>query len=81
MYAMTYKEAVSKLESLMTKVCEDHCPLIITRYKKPSVVIMSLEDYKSWEEKVAQLDSPEKIRELAKAFDESARNLGKEIEL
>lgn len=42
----------------MDQVCEDHHPIIITRNDKPSVVMISLEDYQSLEETAYLLKSP-----------------------
>lgn len=43
--AITYTEARQNLAETMNRVCDHHEPVIITRQKSPSVVIMSLEDY------------------------------------
>ena len=43
--AITYTEARQNLAETMNRVCDHHEPVIITRQKSPSVVLMSLEDY------------------------------------
>lgn len=45
MDALTYTAARKNLAQTMESVCADHDPVIITRTGKPSVVMMSLEDY------------------------------------
>jgi antitoxin YefM len=45
MEAVSYTKARNQLSGLMEQVCQDHDPVIITRQKKPSVVVMSLEVY------------------------------------
>ncbi len=50
MTAISYTIARENLASTMDKVCQDHNPVIITRGRKEAVVLMSLEDYSSWEE-------------------------------
>jgi len=50
MKAITYTAARQNLATTMEEVCKDHAPVIITRKKSDSVVIMSLEDYEALEE-------------------------------
>ncbi len=50
MNAITYTAAYTNLVKTMEKVCNDHEPVIITRNKKPAVVMLSLEDYRAMEE-------------------------------
>lgn len=64
--AITYSDARKTLAATMDKVCEDHEPVIITRQKANSVVMMSLEDYNSILETAYLLRSPgnaERLRE------------------
>jgi antitoxin YefM len=50
MNTITYSAARAGLAKTMKKVCKDHEPVIITRQKEESVVMLSLEDYSSLEE-------------------------------
>ena len=50
MDAITYSYARENLASMMTQVCDNHTPVIITRQKAKAVVMMSLDDYNSIEE-------------------------------
>jgi len=43
--AITYTEAQQNLAEVMNWVCDRHDPVIITRQKSPSVVLMSLKNY------------------------------------
>ena len=47
MQAVTYSEALYSLDSFMDEACGNHEPIVITRYKNKSVVLLSLEDYES----------------------------------
>lgn len=58
MNAITYSAARANLASSMDRVCNGHNPLIITRNGKPSVVMLSLEDFKSLKETAYLLCSP-----------------------
>jgi antitoxin YefM len=49
----------------MEQVCTDHDPLIITRAKAQSVVMLSLEDYQSLAETAYLLRSPTHARRLS----------------
>ncbi|MDD4103247.1 MAG: type II toxin-antitoxin system prevent-host-death family antitoxin, partial [Kiritimatiellae bacterium] len=44
---MTYTEARETLAATIRRVCRDHVPVIITRKREDSVVMMAQEDYDS----------------------------------
>lgn len=50
MDTMTYTAVRANLARAMDRVCDDHEALIITRNVEQSVVMLSLEDYKTLEE-------------------------------
>jgi Txe/YoeB family toxin of toxin-antitoxin system len=50
MNAITYTAARENLASTMDQVCLDRDPVIITRKREQSVVMISLEDYEALEE-------------------------------
>ncbi len=50
MDTITHTFARSHLVSTMSRVCDDHEPVIITCDRGQSVVMLSLEDYKALEE-------------------------------
>jgi antitoxin YefM len=68
MDAMTYSAARANFSSTMNRVCDDHEALIITRNGQPSVVMLSLEDYKSLEETAYLLRTPANARRLLSAI-------------
>ncbi len=81
MDAITYTTARANLATTMARVCQDHEALIITRNGQPSVVMMSLDDYKALEETAYLLRSPENAKRLLSAVDALSKGKGKEREL
>ena len=81
MNAITYSSARASLAKTMDRVCEDHEPLIITRNGEQSVVMLSLEDYKSLEETAFLLRSPANAKRLLSAMSQLAAGKGVEREL
>ena len=75
--AITYSEARQNLAETMSRVCDHHEPVIITRQKSPSVVMMSLEDYNSIMETAYLLRSPVNSARLREAI--QASDTGKAI--
>lgn len=68
MNTITYSAAWSSLASAMKKVCEDHEPVIITRQKEESVVMISLEDFTALEETAYLLRVPKNARRLLESI-------------
>ena len=65
MSTISYTAARENLAATMDRVCDDHEPMVITRDKgKPSAVLMSLEDYASFEETRYLLRSPANAERL-----------------
>ncbi|MBI3283762.1 MAG: type II toxin-antitoxin system prevent-host-death family antitoxin [Burkholderiales bacterium] len=81
MDAITYTSARAQLANTMDRVCADHEPVIITRGKQQSVVMLSLEDYQSLQETSQLLRSPKNARRLLSAIEQLERGQGKEREL
>lgn len=73
MDAVTYTFARNNLAATMDKTVQDHEPVIITRQNGEPVVMMSLEDFQSWEETAYLLSSPANARKLMKSLDEAKR--------
>ena len=78
MNAITYTAARENLASTMDRVCLDRDPVIITRKRDQSVVMISLEDYESLEETAYLLRSPANAKRLIASI-ESAE-LGHTVE-
>jgi len=62
----------------MKKVCEDHEPVIITRQKEESVVMISLEDFTALEETAYLLRVPKNARRLLESIAELEQGGGTE---
>ncbi len=81
MKALTYTSARQNLARTMDEVCEDHAPVIITRNKSESVVMISLEDYEALEETAYLLRSPKNARRLIESIAQLEDGKGTEREL
>lgn len=64
MDAISYTHARANLAATMSRVCDDHEALIITRNSQQAVVMMSLEDYKALEETAYLLRSSKNAQRL-----------------
>lgn len=81
MDAISYTSARSNLAQMMQQVCDDHSPVIITRSKAPSVVMLSLEDYEALQETAYLLRAPKNARRLLASIAELESGKGEEREL
>ena len=68
MDAISYSAFRSHLASMLDKVNEDHLPLLVTRQNGKPAVVMSLEDFKSYEETVYLMASPKNAKRLSQAI-------------
>jgi antitoxin YefM len=88
MYAIAYNTGVrttsysdlrKNLAAMLDSVIADHAPVVITRDKgKPAAVLMSLEDFASYEETRYLLRSPANADRLIDAIGELERGGGTE---
>lgn len=81
MDAISYTSARANLAKTMDRVCDDHEPLIITRGGEPSVVMISLSDYKALEETAYLLRSPRNAKRLLEAIADLEGGRGQERKL
>jgi antitoxin YefM len=83
MNAISYTAARENLASTMDKVCSDHAPVVITRNRDQSVVMLSLEDYESLEETAYLLRSPANAKRLLEAIQalETGKGVTRKINL
>ncbi len=81
MNAITYTAARENLASTMDQVCNDHDPVIITRKRNQSVVLLSLEDYESLQETAYLLRSPVNAARLAESISELEAGGGRKLNL
>ncbi len=78
MDAISYTLARENLARTMTKVCDDHSPVIITRRDNSSVVMLSLEDYEALAETAYLLRSPKNEKRLIDSIEELEAGNGSE---
>lgn len=68
MRTTSYSDLRRNLAATLDSVSQDHAPVIITRDRgKPAAVLMSLEDYESYEETRYLLKSPRNAERLLDA--------------
>lgn len=78
MKTITYTAAREGLASTMDRVCRDRSPVIITRNRNQSVVMLSLADYEQLEETSYLLRSPVNARRLLSAMGSLERGKGRQ---
>lgn len=83
MRTTSYSALRKNLAAMLDSVASDHAPVLITRDKgKPAAVLMSLEDFASYEETRFLLRSPRNAERLMEAVAEldagkgTAREIG-----
>jgi antitoxin YefM len=82
MKTTSYSDLRRNLSAALDSVVEDHAPIIITRGRgKPSAVLMSLEDFASYEETRYLLHNPRNAERLLAAVAELDQGGGTEHEL
>lgn len=77
MKAITYTAARESLASTMDRVCEDCAPVVITRKRDQSVVMLSLSEYEQLEETAHLLRSPANARRLLNAIGSLEKGRGR----
>ncbi|MGC2626946.1 MAG: type II toxin-antitoxin system prevent-host-death family antitoxin [Candidatus Udaeobacter sp.] len=73
MKSITYIEARENLANTINRVCEDNVPVIITRRRDQSVVMLSLSEYESLQETARLLRSPANAKRLFDSLDSIKR--------
>jgi antitoxin YefM len=81
MNVIPYTQARINLAKTMDTVCDDHVPIVITRKRNRSVVIISLDDYQSLEETAYLLRSPRNAQRLTQSIAELESGCGIERDL
>ena len=77
MKTISYSAARAGLAQAMKKACKDHEPVIITRQKAESVVMLSLEDFTALEETSYLLRVPKNAKRLLESIAELECGSGK----
>ena len=70
MDTISYSNFRSHLASTLDKVNDDHIPIMITRQNGKPAVLISLEDFKSYEETAYLMASPKNAARLNQAIAE-----------
>ena len=74
MDTMSYTAFRNHLAATLDKVNDDHAPMLITRQKGKAAVLMSLEDFKSYEATAYLMASPKNAERLNQAIAEIEAN-------
>lgn len=80
---MTYSDFRSHLTAALDKVNDNHTPILITRQSGKAAVVMSLEDFKSYEETAHLMSSAknaERINQAIKQLEKKQGHVNKLIE-
>ncbi|MGL5076478.1 MAG: type II toxin-antitoxin system Phd/YefM family antitoxin [Waterburya sp.] len=81
MDTVTYTQFRQKLAGYLNQIETDRIPLIVTRQNAPSVVVMSLDDFKAYEATFHLLSSKNNADRLNNAINELRSGGGTEQEL
>ncbi len=82
MRTLNYTTARKNLATAIDDVVDDHTPLVITKGSDKAVVMMSLDDWNSWQETMYLLRNPANAERLLQAigdFDQDKNLLNKEL--
>lgn len=78
MDVLTFTDTRQNLKDVMDRVVNDHAPVVITRQKAESVVMVSLADWHALEETARLLSSPNNAARLAQAIAQLDAGRGEE---
>ncbi len=70
MDVVSFSDSRANLKGLMDRVVSDHTPVVISRQKAESVVMVSLSDWTAMEETMHLLSSAENAGRLRSAIDQ-----------
>ncbi|PCI38079.1 MAG: type II toxin-antitoxin system prevent-host-death family antitoxin [Thiotrichales bacterium] len=74
MHTMSYSSFRSDLASALDKVNDDHQPILITRQNGKPAVVISLEDFQSYQETTYLMASPKNATRLNAAITQAETN-------
>ena len=77
MKTLSYSAFRSQLAKAIEEVTEDHAPILITRQKGAPAVLISLEDFESWQETAYLARSPVMAQRLRRAVSQIERGKAK----
>ncbi|MGB8636253.1 MAG: type II toxin-antitoxin system prevent-host-death family antitoxin [Rhodanobacteraceae bacterium] len=78
---ISYSAFRSHLAKMLDKVNEDHAPLLVTRRSGKPAVLVSLEDFLSYEETAYLMASPKNAERLNRAVAEAEAGAARPHEL
>lgn len=81
MDVISYTDTRERLKDVMDRVVENHEPVVISRQKAESVVMVSLADWHAIEETLHLLSSPNNAQRLKSSIDELNAGNGTERQL
>lgn len=81
MHNMTYSDFRSHLTAALDQVNCDHEPILITRQSGKPAVVMSLEDFKSYEETAHLMSSANNVARLNQSIMQLEKRKGKQKKL
>lgn len=81
MDVMTYTDFRSQLAGTLDRIADTHRPVLITRQNGKPAVVMSLEDFHSYEETTYLLSSPANAERLHRAIAQVRNHQTKNREL
>lgn len=70
MEAISYSDIRANFSKIMDKVANNHNPVIITKRNRPSVVMLSLDDYEALNETAYLLRSPRNAKRLIESIEQ-----------
>jgi antitoxin YefM len=68
MKTLTYSAIRSNLAKAIEEVTQDHAPILITRQKGAAAVLVSLEDFESWQETTYLMRNPANAAHLRRGI-------------
>ena len=78
---LSFSDTRQNLKDVMDRVVENHEPVVVTRRKAESVVMVSLADWNAMEETARLLSSPNNAARLARSIAQLDAGSGVEHEL
>ena len=81
METISYSSFRKNLAGMLDKVNEDHTPIMVTRQNGEPTIVMSVQDFKSYEETAYLMASPKNAQRLNKAISEIEQSKTTDLEL
>ena len=77
MKVVSYSDLRQNLSSVLDGVIDDHSPVLVTRKNNETAVLISLDDFNSYEETAYLLKSPANAERLRSSIDQVKSGLAK----